>query len=102
MNTEALSSVYHNLNNDCQEYYDILTSQQKETIFLGEYFHLLDYLDTHTGQYCEASIVSLASNGNITVLDRELGEELIVYFSQLLTVNKLEILEIYENNNIRL
>lgn len=100
MKAEQLSNQYFELIDDCHEYYRKFTSQQKEDIVVEEdEYYYVDYLGSK-GTYNEATLVRLCKD-YIVVNDRDLGEEREVYFSDVTTSDKLQILEIYEENNFK-
>ena len=60
-------------------------------------FICIDYLDESLGIFCEAQILFLKKDG-ITVLDRQLGEQVEIEFDQLSIHDQIIVLEIYEEN----
>jgi len=100
MNSDQLSRQYYNLIEDCDEYYESLVSKQTEDIVIEEdQYYYVDYLGSK-GTYNEATLVRLCKN-HIVVNDIDLGEEIAMYFSDVTTSDKLQILEIYEENNFK-
>ena len=100
MKAEQLSRQYYNLIEDCDEYYESFVSKQTEDIVIEEdEYYYVDYLGSK-GTYNEATLVRLCKD-YIVVNDRDLGEEREVYFSDVTISDKLQILEIYEENNFK-
>ena len=100
MKINQLHKQYCNLIEDCDEYYGEFTPQQKEDIVVEEdEYYYVDYLGSK-GTYNEATLVRLCKD-YIVVNDRDLGEEREVYFSDVTISDKLQILEIYEENNFK-
>ena len=58
---------------------------------------IVDYLDQGSGLYNEATLVEIQDD-LIIVTNRELEKSLEIDFTDLTTIDKLRILEIYEEN----
>lgn len=100
MKAEQLSRQYYNLIEDCDEYYESFVSKQTEDIVMDEYLsYFIDYLGPK-GIYNEATLIRLCKDC-IIALDRDLGEEVVTHFDQITISDKLQILEIYEENNFK-
>ena len=100
MNSDQLSRQYYNLIEDCDEYYESFVSKQTEDIVIEEdEFYYIDYMGSN-GIYAEATIVRLCKDC-IIGLDRDLGEEIVTHFDHITISDKLQILEMYEENNFK-
>ena len=99
MNSDQLIRQYYDLIEDCDKYYETFVSKQTEDIVIEEdEFYYIDYMGSN-GIYAEATIVRLCKDC-IIGLDRDLGEEIVTHFNHVTTSDKLQILKIYEENEI--
>lgn len=98
MDSEILYQEYKQLEERTIELYKKYTEKQKKPIKFDredECDFLVDYLDHSAGIYYEASLVSLKKD-RIVIFDRELGQKVHIDFTDLMILDKIQILEIYE------